>query len=563
MDTSETFDYVVIGAGSSGATLAHRLAAQAGIRVLLLEAGAARQNDFWVRTPLGIGKLLLNPDYVWPFETEPQALLDGKRIYWPRGRLPGGSSSVNGMIYVRGEPREYDHWRDLGNPGWGYDELLPYFKRLESCADGDAALRGRDGPIGVTNLAHDPSPLGDAFVAACRQAGIPATPDYNGRAYEGVSYLQLSTKDGERCGTARGYLGATRPAALDLRTEAQATRLLFEGKRAVGVEYLQGGAKRTARARAEVILSAGPIKSPQLLELSGIGQGDRLRALGVPVLHDLPGVGENLIDHLQGRITFECSQCVTLNEIMQSRLRQGFMGALYLLTRRGVMATPSASAHALARTDAGQDRPSVKIQMHHLSGADRYSRTKGAGMDPFPGFAIGFFNLRPASRGWVHARTASALDDPAMDPLYLSHEEDRTTMLAAIKLARRVSQQAGLAQLVKRETRPGIDIRADEELLQYIRDCGQTSWHPVGTCKMGRDAMAVVDAELRVRGIDGLRVVDSSIMPTMPSSNTNAGSIAIGEKAADMVMAAARGGSGAQIASSRKRAAQTRERVAA
>ncbi|WP_296554695.1 GMC family oxidoreductase N-terminal domain-containing protein [Pigmentiphaga sp.] len=548
MDQTESFDYIVIGAGSSGATVANRLAAQPGTRVLLLEAGAPRQNDFWVRTPLGIGKLLLNPDYVWPFETEPQAALDGKRIYWPRGRLPGGSSSVNGMIYVRGEPSEYDHWRDgLGNPGWGYDDLLPYFKRMESYADGDDALRGRSGPIGVTNLAHDPSPLGDAFVAACQQAGIPKSADYNGRGYEGVSYLQLSTRGGERCSTARGYLAKSRPQGLDLRTEAQATRLLFEGRRAVGVDYVHKGVRRTARARVEVILSAGPIKSPQLLELSGIGQAERLRALGIAVLHDLPGVGENLCDHLQGRITFECTERITLNEIMQSPLRQGLMGARYLLTRRGVMATPSASAHALARFEAGQDRPMVKVQMHHLSGADRYSRTKGAGMDLFPGFAIGFFNLRPASRGWVHATNPDALTDPAMEPRYLTHDEDRATMLGAIKLSRAISQQPALARLVKRETRPGIDVRADEELLDYIRTCGQTSWHPIGTCKMGHDPLAVVDAELRVHGVEGLRVVDSSIMPTMPSSNTNAGSIAIGEKAADLILSSARGrGAGRQ-----------------
>lgn len=555
MGTEESFDYVVVGAGSSGATVAHRLAAQPGARVLLLEAGTARQNDFWVRTPLGIGKLLLNPDYVWPFETEPQAALDGKRIYWPRGRLPGGSSSVNGMIYVRGEPREYDHWRDgLGNPGWGYDDLLPYFQRMESFADGDATLRGRSGPIGVTNLAHDPSTLGDAFVAACQQAGIPATADYNGRGYEGVSYLQLNTQGGERCGTARGYLGKARPAGLDLRTEAQVTRLLFEGRRAVGVQYQQAGVQRTVRARAEVILSAGPIKSPQILELSGIGQAERLRRLGVPVLHDLPGVGENLCDHLQGRITFACTERVTLNETMQSPLRQALMGARYLLTRRGVMATPSASAHALARYADDQDRPMVKIQMHHLSGADRYSRTKGAGVDPFPGFAIGFFNLRPASRGWVHATSPDALADPAMEPHYLTHAEDRATMLGAIKLARQVSCQPALARLVQRETRPGIDIRADDELLDYIRSCGQTSWHPIGTCKMGHDALAVVDAQLRVHGLQGLRVVDSSIMPTMPSSNTNAGSIAIGEKAADMVLASARHG----VAATPARTPQTR-----
>ena len=537
MADTERFDYVVVGAGSAGAALAHRLAARPATRVLLLEAGPARHKDFWVRTPLGISRLLVNPAYLWPFKTEPQALLGGKSIYWPRGRLTGGSSSINGMIYVRGEPREFDHWRGLGNTGWGYDDLLPYFKRMESFAGGDANLRGRSGPIGVTSLANDPQPLGTAFVEACQQAGIPKAADYNGRGYEGVSYLQLNTRGGQRCGTARAYLDDSKPASLMLRTGAQAVRVLFEGRRAVGVVYLQDGAMREVRADAEVILSAGPIKSPQLLELSGVGQGERLRQLGVDVVADLPGVGENLVDHLQARITFAASQRVTLNEVVSRPWRQALMGAAYLLTRRGMMATPSATAHALARTAPDQDRPMVKIQMQHLSGADRYARTKGAGLDLFPGFTVGLFQLRPESRGSVHARTASALDDPAMDPRYLSAEIDVKTMLSALRLARQVVQQPALAAYVKAETRPGIDVQSDDEVLAYIKSCGQTSWHPIGTCKMGPagDATSVVDPCLRVRGVSALRVVDSSIMPTMPSSNTNAASIAIGEKAADLI----------------------------
>ena len=537
MADTERFDYVVVGAGSSGAAVAHRLAARPATRVLLLEAGPARHKDFWVRTPLGISRLLVNPAYLWPFKTEPQALLGGKSIYWPRGRLTGGSSSINGMIYVRGEPREFDHWRGLGNTGWGYDDLLPYFKRMESFAGGDANLRGRNGPIGVTSLANDPQPLGTAFVEACQQAGIPKAADYNGRGYEGVSYLQLNTRGGQRCGTARAYLDDSKPASLVLRTGAQAVRVLFEGRRAVGVVYLQDGAMREVRADAEVILSAGPIKSPQLLELSGVGQGERLRQLGVDVVADLPGVGENLVDHLQARITFAASQRVTLNEVVSRPWRQALMGAAYLLTRRGMMATPSATAHALARTAPDQDRPMVKIQMQHLSGADRYARTKGAGLDLFPGFTVGLFQLRPESRGSVHARTASALDDPAMDPRYLSAEIDVKTMLSALRLARQVVQQPALAAYVKAETRPGIDVQSDDEVLAYIKSCGQTSWHPIGTCKMGPagDATSVVDPCLRVRGVSALRVVDSSIMPTMPSSNTNAASIAIGEKAADLI----------------------------
>ncbi len=537
MADTEGFDYVVVGAGSAGAAVAHRLAARPATRVLLLEAGPARHKDFWVRTPLGISRLLVNPAYLWPFKTEPQALLGGKSIYWPRGRLTGGSSSINGMIYVRGEPREFDHWRDLGNGGWGYDDLLPYFKRMEAFAGGDASLRGRSGPIGVTSLADDPQPLGSAFVEACQQAGIPKAADYNGRGYEGVSYLQLNTKDGQRCGTARAYLEAGKPAGLVVRTGAQAVRVLFEGRRAVGIAYLQDGVMREVRADAEVILSAGPIKSPQLLELSGVGQGARLRQLGVGVVADLPGVGENLVDHLQARITFAASQRVTLNEVVSRPWRQALMGVRYLLTRRGMMATPSATAHALARTAPDQDRPMVKIQMQHLSGADRYARSKGAGLDLFPGFTVGLFQLRPESRGSVHARTASALDDPAMDPRYLSADNDVKTMLSALRLARQVVRQPALAAYVQAETRPGIDVQSDDEVLAYIKSCGQTSWHPIGTCKMGpaNDAAAVVDPCLRVRGVSALRVVDSSIMPTMPSSNTNAASIAIGEKAADLI----------------------------
>jgi len=531
-----TFDYVVVGAGSAGAALATRLS-QAGHSVVVLEAGGNRHRDFWVRTPLGTAKILSNSQYVWKFHTTNQKHLDQRSLYWPRGKLNGGSSSVNGMIYVRGDPLEYDHWRALGNVGWGYADLLPYFKRAENTAHGREHSRGRNGPIHITSLREDPDPLTNAFIQACVDSGIPENEDYNGNEYAGVSYLQLNTFKGQRVSTAIGYLDGTIGRNVCVINSAQATRVIIENGITKGVQYRQAGMLSLVHARKEVILAAGPICSPQLLELSGIGNANILNRIGVEVVKHLPGVGENLIDHLQARTTYECRRGSTLNQVVANPLRQWLLGMQYLTTRKGLMATSSYTAHALAPTSLASTRADVKFQIQHLSSAYRFEGIDGKiTADNYPGISVGFFQLRPQSRGSVHASSNQMDDAPVIDPNYLDSEVDRQTVVEAFRLVRKVMSQPAIAAHLKSETRPGSEVTSECEIIRYIKEIGQTSFHPIGTCKMGVDDMAVVDPQLRVRGIGRLRVVDSSIMPTMSSSNTNSPSIVIGEKGADLIL---------------------------
>ena len=533
------FDYVVVGAGSSGCVLANRLSADGRHEVLLVEAGR-RDNHVNIHVPMFVARVLMDERFTWPFKTEPQVHLNGKPQLWVRGRVIGGSSSINGNLFVRGDPKEYDKWRASGCEGWGWSDLLPYFKRLEDFPEGDPQIRGRGGPIGVTRL-HKFDELADAFIAACEQNGHPFLNDYNDGSYEGTFYLQYSTRRGLRSSAAVGYL---RPAMkrrnLSVITEATATRLLMNGRRAGGIEISHHGKLQTITARREVILSAGPLKSPQLLELSGIGNADMLRQHGIDVLHHLPGVGENLRDHPNVRVTYECTKPLTVNDVLRSPLLRIREGMRFVFTRKGFLAICSSTAQTNLRSDAHAEQPDLVVRLMPVSGKDRYARTKKYGLDPWSGFSIGITPLQPRSTGSVHIRSRDPDEQPSMDPRYLSHEADVQLFLDGIRRARAIAEQPAMKALIVRETRPGPTVTDTGALLDYVREGINTSWHMVGTCKMGVDDAAVVDPQLRVRGIENLRVADSSICPTIPSSNTNAAAIAIGEKASEMILQDAR-----------------------
>ena len=537
---SKTYDYIVVGAGSAGCVLAARLSEDPRNQVLLLEAGPPDRSP-WIHLPIGYGKTMWSPVYNWKFETDPDPNMNGRRIYWPRGKTLGGSSSINGLIYIRGQAEDYDHWAELGNEGWSFEDVLPYFIKSEGNERGDSQFHGGKGPLQVSDIGakHE---LIEAFIAGAQERGVPRTDDFNGASQEGAGYYQLTTRNGLRCSTAKGYLTeAKRRPNLHIETDAQATGLVMRGKRVVGVNYVQHGQQKTAMAGGEVVLSAGAIQSPQLLQLSGIGPRALLEGLGVPVAHDLPGVGENLQDHLQIRLSYECTKPITTNDQLNTLFGQAKLGLEWLLHRSGPLAVGinqgGCFMHAL-RDEHGKPvtkTPDIQFHVSTLS-ADM----AGGKVHPYSGFTMSVCQLRPESRGYVRIRSRDALQPPSMQPNYLDTDLDRRTNVAAVRAARAIAQSQAMAPYVKREVKPGPSAQSDEELLEFCRNNGATIFHPSGTCRMGRDAMAVVDSRLRVHGVKGIRVVDCSVMPTLVSGNTNAPVVMMAEKAADMIREDAR-----------------------
>ncbi len=525
---ANAYDYIIVGAGSAGCVLAHRLSADPTIRVLLLEAGG-RDDSFLIHMPAGIARLI-TPKVNWLYETEPQAGLHGRRLFWPRGKTLGGSSSINAMVYIRGQPRDYDHWRDLGNPGWGYQDVLPYFRRAENNEAIYDDWHGCGGPLNVCERRYT-NPLSRLFVEAAAASGLARNADFNGREQDGAGLYQVTQRAGRRCSAASAYLHpvARRPN-LTVVTGALALRILLEGRRATGIEYARGGAALEARAEREVLLAAGAINTPQLLLLSGIGPPDELREQGLAARHELPGVGRNLQDHLDIHVIHACTQPVTLDP-----LARGFGAARtalrYALLKNGPGVSNVAEAGAFLRCDP--QSPGPDVQLHFIPA---YVVDHGRRRLPGYGMTLHVCYLRPASRGTIRLASARPAQPPRIDPAYLSAPADLAPLIAGIRRAREIYAQAPLRGYLGEEVFPGAERRSDAQLEHFIRGAAETEYHPVGTCRMGTDEQAVVDPQLRVRGLEGLRVVDASIMPTLVSGNTNAPTIMIAEKAADLIL---------------------------
>ncbi|MEM9356005.1 MAG: GMC family oxidoreductase N-terminal domain-containing protein [Pseudomonadota bacterium] len=533
---SERFDFVIAGAGSAGSVLAARLSACGRFSVLLLEAGPADQNP-WIHIPVGVTKLFANPSVNWCFETEPIAALNDRRIYQPRGKVLGGTSSINGMVYIRGNPADYDGWQQRGCHGWDWQSVLPYFKKSECQCRGRGALHGVDGPLSVSDVV-EPFALSRACVDAAIEAGVPANNDFNGPEQEGVGFYQF-TIDGKsrRASAARAFLDAKvrHRSNLKIETEALVECIHIEEGRATGLTFSNGGKKKTVCANAEIIVSGGVFGSPQILQLSGIGPGRVLQRAGVPVKVARDSVGRNLHDHFNVHLTYKCADgCpITFNDLARSSLKRIQAGLQYALNGRGLLATSGVCAGVFTRTDQNLEFPDLQINLLLYSSAGRSE--SGILPHPFSAFAFSLVHLRSESRGSVSIVSPQASHPPSIKMNFLSTEYERRAMIEAIRIGRRIGAQQPLAKFIEREILPGSDINSDEEILADLRARGIANYHPVGTCRMGADPDAVVDARLRVKGVSNLRVADASIMPQITTGNTNAPSIMIGEKAADMI----------------------------
>lgn len=526
------FDFIVVGAGTAGCVLAARLTEDGRHRVLLVEAGGHARSP-WISVPVGYARLLSNPRYNWMYTTSPEAGLGGRRIDQPAGLGLGGSGLINGMIYIRGQPQDYDAWVAAGNPGWGWADVLPWFRRAERNARGADTLHGDDGPWHVSDVPHR-HPLADAFIDAAGQAGLARNNDFNGPAQEGAGYYQLNTHRGRRASTASAYLeNARRRPNLAIVPNAVVTRLIIERGAARGVEYAQGGRTRTVRAQREIVVAAGTFNSPQLLHVSGVGAAAHLQSLGIPLVADLPGVGENLHNHFRAPIVVRCRQPVTLNDNMRSRLRRAAMAMQYLLWRDGPMAAGT-YAGAFLRSGPGTATPDIQVTFWTYSVARRDAG--GVVLHPFPGYTANAVILRPRSRGAVRAVSTDVRHAPDINYRHLAREEDGAALVAGIKALRKILAQPALAPYAEAELAPGADCADDAALLEYARRAGGSVYHPVGTCRMGNDALAVVDAKLRVYGVGRLRVADASVIPSIVSGNTNAPTAMIAERAADWML---------------------------
>lgn len=532
--TQKKADFLIVGAGSAGCVLANRLSENPANRVILLEAGG-RDSNPWIHVPVGYFKTLHNPNTDWCYKTEPEPGLSGRSLDWPRGKTLGGSSSINGLLYVRGQKEDYDRWAQRGNKGWSYDDVLPLFKKSESHENGQDEVHGGDGGLSVS-LIRAKSEISEAFIDAAVEMGVPRTDDYNGEDQEGAGYFHQTARKGFRCSSAKAFLNpAKNRPNLEIVTHAHTEKLIFDPKdpkKVIGVQYMRKGVREQAMLNpgGEVVLSAGAIGSPQILELSGIGRGDVLQNAGVEVKHELGGVGECLQDHLQIRLVYEVN-AQTLNDAINRFVPRMGIGLNYVLFRKGPMSLGASQVTVFAKSMEGLETPDIQFHFQPLS-ADK----PGIEMHPFSGITSSVCQLRPESRGHIHISSPKSSDYPKIVPNYLSATADQLCAIRAVKFARNMTKTKALSPYIVREHVPNNKPQTDEELLQCARDISQTIYHPTSTCRMGHDELAVVDDRLRVRGIAGLRVADASIMPDIVSGNTNAPTIMIGEKASEMIL---------------------------